>query len=378
MEMTIGANIKRLRMAKGITQEQLSSAMNVTCAAVSKWERSETYPDITLLQPLAYYFGVSLDELMGYNQEKIQAEIDDAITLYLSYWKKNDWKKAQETIAQAYRDYPNDYRIMHYYMWDIGGGWADNNPEVLISHKDEFLAICDKILEGCTEEGLRLNAWNMRAKILHAQGDTDKAMEIYKTKFASWYHTCGQKAEQLFAKDTKEYYFQVQKNMYELADFAADKLGRTVFFNPSLSMSEKTKSALKYGGMLLNIFDETGEDFFLAIAVSFLGRMENDLTYRGGADDEVISVMDKHLYAAKLITERLNLNEPLYRAYYDIHRDAAQSGYFEWILNYHFNAKDGRRAQLLNNADYVDVLNKYRKVRSKWLLRFAACSLIIL
>ena len=41
MEMRIGANIKRLRTAKNITQEQLSAAMNVTCAAVSKWERGE-------------------------------------------------------------------------------------------------------------------------------------------------------------------------------------------------------------------------------------------------------------------------------------------------------------------------------------------------
>ena len=44
MEMTIGANIKRLRTAKNITQEQLSVAMNVTCAAVSKWERGTTLP----------------------------------------------------------------------------------------------------------------------------------------------------------------------------------------------------------------------------------------------------------------------------------------------------------------------------------------------
>ena len=359
MEMTIGTNIKRLRTAKGITQEQLSLAMNVTCAAVSKWERSETYPDITLLQPLAYYFGVSLDELMGYNQEKIQAEIDDAIALYKSY-RMSDWKKAREVITKAYHDYPNDYRIMNYYMWEIGGGSADNSPEVLISHKDEFFAICDKILEGCTEERLRLDAWNMRAKIFHAQGDTDKALEIYKTKFASWYATCGQKTEQLFAKDTEEYYFNVQKNMYELADFAADKLGRTVFFNPSLSMAKKAERALKCGDMLLNIFEETDEDFFIAISESFLGRMENDLYYRGGTDDEVISVMDKRLYAAKLLTERMSLNQPLYRAYYDKHRDAVQSGYFEWILNYHLNAKEGRRAQLLSNADYVDVLNKYR------------------
>ena len=65
MKITIGTNIKRLRSDKGITQEQLAEAMNVTCAAVSKWERSESYPDISMLQPLAFYFGVSLDELMG-------------------------------------------------------------------------------------------------------------------------------------------------------------------------------------------------------------------------------------------------------------------------------------------------------------------------
>ena len=44
MEITIGTNVKRLRAEKGVTQEQLAEAMNVTCAAVSKWERGETPP----------------------------------------------------------------------------------------------------------------------------------------------------------------------------------------------------------------------------------------------------------------------------------------------------------------------------------------------
>ena len=95
MEMTIGANIKRLRTAKNITQEQLSVAMNVTCAAVSKWERGETYPDITLLQPLAYFFEVTLDELMGYDQKKVQADIDETIALYRKHWKDS---KGREII----------------------------------------------------------------------------------------------------------------------------------------------------------------------------------------------------------------------------------------------------------------------------------------
>ncbi len=64
MNILIGENIKRLRKEKNITQEQLAVAMNVTCAAVSKWERAETYPDITLLSPLAFYFGITIDELI--------------------------------------------------------------------------------------------------------------------------------------------------------------------------------------------------------------------------------------------------------------------------------------------------------------------------
>ena len=141
MEMTIGANIKRLRSAKNITQEQLSVAMNVTCAAVSKWERGETYPDITLLQPLAYFFEVTLDELMGYDQKKVQAGIDETISLYRKH--RTD-RKGREIIVRAYHDYPNDYWIMHYYMWNIAGDLADNDPAVLVGHKEEFHAVCEK------------------------------------------------------------------------------------------------------------------------------------------------------------------------------------------------------------------------------------------
>ena len=356
MEMTIGANIKRLRTSQNITQEQLSVAMNVTCAAVSKWERGETYPDITLLQPLAYFFGVTLDELMGYNQEKIQAQIDEVIALYRQHW--ND-KKGREIIVKAYHDYPNNYWIMYYYMWNIGGDLADNDPAVLIAHKDEFLAICEKILEGCTEESLRLGAWNMRAKILHAEGKTDEALEIYKTKFIDWYTTSGQKIEQLFAKDTSEYYFHVQKNMYELVDFAADKLGRTVFFNPSLSMKEKTERAVKCGDLMLNAFEETGEAFFLMLARSFLGRMENDLCYRGGTNEQVIAVMDKELSVTKKTEDMRTKNEALNRAF-DRYSEAKSGNFFKFNLDLRTNAKGGRRAELLKSSDYRAVLDKYR------------------
>ena len=357
MKMTIGANIKRLRAAKEITQEQLSVAMNVTCAAVSKWERGETYPDITLLQPLAYYFGVTLDELMGYDQEKIAADIDEVLAAYVAHIHDEE---GRAIITKAYRDYPNDYRIMSRYMWTIAGDLADNDPAVLLTHKDELLSICHKILEGCTDDRLRLGAWNMEAKLLHAEGRTDEALALYRTKFTSWYGTVGQKCEQLFAKETEEYYTQLHVNMYQLADFAADKLGRSIIFSPSLSDAEKTAQTLLYGDLLLNAVAETGDDFFLLLAVAFLSRVENDLCYRGGSVEAITAIMEKNLRAVRLLSDRLEANDTLKVAYLDGRSYLRGTDLLSWNLAYRVGATGGRRAELLGDPAYVAVLEEYK------------------
>ena len=64
--MTIGINIKRLRQNKGVTQEQLGEVLGISGQAVSKWENESALPDIMTLPKLADYFGISIDELMGY------------------------------------------------------------------------------------------------------------------------------------------------------------------------------------------------------------------------------------------------------------------------------------------------------------------------
>jgi len=359
MEMTIGANIKRLRTAKNITQDQLSVAMNVTCAAVSKWERGETYPDITNLQPLAYFFGVTLDELMGYDQEKIQAHIDEVLLLYKKLWR-SDPAKAREIIIKAHNDYPNDYMIMSNYMWNIAGDLADNDSAVLIAHKDEFLTICERILEGCTDEKIRLSAWNMRAKILHAEGKTDEALAIYQTNFADWFTTGAQKTEQLFAKDTDEYYYYLRKNMYELIAFAGDKLGRAIFFDSSLTMKEKALKAKKYGRLMLNAFDETGDIFFAGLAEAFLGRMRNDMTFRGGYDEDIIDLLDMNLYAAKQIAKAVKLDNAVRQAYFPDRVTVAADDFLVWMVDSLLHPNGGRHAELLKNPQYAAVLEKYR------------------
>lgn len=76
--MSLSDNIRRLRLEKDLTQEQLATKLGVSAQAVSKWETSETYPDGTLLVPLANALDASLDILFG-NEKIAMADVSGKI-----------------------------------------------------------------------------------------------------------------------------------------------------------------------------------------------------------------------------------------------------------------------------------------------------------
>lgn len=244
MNIYIGENIKRLRLGKQITQEQLSVAMGVSSAAVSKWEREETLPDITLLPMLAHYFAVSIDDLMGYDAARIEEDIRRFLEERSRLFKAGKKAEYVRMSEEAYRQYPNDYRVMRCYMWDLVGDYADNDPAVILAHKEELLLLCGKILGGCYDPFLRLDAINMQGKILHAEGKTQEAVALYEKEMPDWYMTRGQKTEQLFAKDTPGFARQLRINMLELGSFTANKKCKELWFSRNLTMEEKKDAAV--------------------------------------------------------------------------------------------------------------------------------------
>lgn len=294
MKIKIGENIKRLRKAKNVTQEQVAEVLGISVTAVSKWERGETYPDITLLFPLAHYFEVTLDELMGYDEEKVQAEIKAVLENYRSLWLTEP-EKARRIIETAYREYPDDYEVMHHYMWNLAGDMADNEGKTLLDHKEEFLGICEKILSGCTEETIRLNAWNMKAKLLHAEGKTEEALAIYREKYPNWYDTRDQKAEQLFAKDTPEFKQYLKENLYELTGFAADKKMKDTWFCEEGSVSEKVRTSLQLAEAMEKMRKHTGNEELLLSEYVVYVCLQGYLQRFGaeGADEKAIDARRK-------------------------------------------------------------------------------------
>ena len=354
MKITIGANIKRLRTEKGVTQEQLAEAMNVTCAAVSKWERGDTYPDITALQPLAFYFGVSLDTLMGYDKEKYEKEIDDILN---EYRRTGD----RQIIEKAYREYPNDCRIMYSYMWSFGVYDAEPDLGLARKHKEVLEKICDKILDGCTDIGIRTGAWKMKAILLHAEGKTEEALKIHSEHAVSWYQTFEQLNEQLFTKDRPEFLYWASRNMYELVDFGADKLVKSKFYDREIPYDKMVSALEKTGDGLYALGCELDEAYLLAQAETIFGRLRCDLIareFRGAADEDIIRITGKNLAAAKKLSELCKKDKPCFDALVRWHNT---DDLLSFTINSALSWGNPRNKKLLENKAYKDVIEKYRQ-----------------
>lgn len=66
---TVGHRVRAQREKLGLKQHDIANALQVSPQAVSKWERGENAPDISLLVPLVKLLGISTDNLLGYHAE---------------------------------------------------------------------------------------------------------------------------------------------------------------------------------------------------------------------------------------------------------------------------------------------------------------------
>ena len=66
----IKVRLRELREQKGVTQKEVAKAVGCTPTVYSRYERGEREPDISTLCSLADYFRVSIDLLIGYNNQQ--------------------------------------------------------------------------------------------------------------------------------------------------------------------------------------------------------------------------------------------------------------------------------------------------------------------
>ena len=88
----VGEQIAALRKAKGLTQSELGERIGVSFQAVSKWERGETLPDITLLPDLAKILETTIDYILLGNEKVME---------YKGKFTVTDMKKGLNCLKNA-------------------------------------------------------------------------------------------------------------------------------------------------------------------------------------------------------------------------------------------------------------------------------------
>ena len=358
MELNIGTNIKRLRISKGLTQEQLADLLCVSHAAVSKWELKVTYPDITMLFPLAQIFDVSIDHLIGYDEEKAKAEVDEIVNEYHKLGVIGDFDKQRELVRTAGIKYPHDYRIMVRKMWIVAGGSEGNDVKRLRENMDEINDICDRILSGCTQDSIRADAVDMKAKLLHANGKTDAAIELLST-LPSWHSKI--MIEQLFEKDTNEFRFWNKRNCYGMLDVAAIKLARTTCFDNTLTVEEKISSIECMGEAFFEMSKRKDMGAFCICEKAVYAILAGMLTSDNTSIDEIIRIRNKEFCAMKRIMNLALTDEVLRTVIENIYNTQDIIAFESHRL---LNSPHPQFTSLRKFPSYVDMLNGWAKKRS--------------
>lgn len=161
MTLYISENIRKLRLEREITQETLADFLGVTFQSVSRWERGEGYPDITMLPEIAEFFKVSVDELLGVNKAKNEAELVKLLEEHDRHFR--DEKSMWDSINKLKEKYPSDFRVQLRYMsmlLTVGGdSFADYEPKIL--------SIYENIQKNCTDDTIRIAAKNQYINYLY-------------------------------------------------------------------------------------------------------------------------------------------------------------------------------------------------------------------
>lgn len=91
--MTIGEQIQRIRIQKGLTQERLAEMLEVSRQSVSKWELGQAIPDVEKIIRMSELFDVSTDTLLLRNPEDAE-EKKNPLHLGSVYLVVKDFEKS--------------------------------------------------------------------------------------------------------------------------------------------------------------------------------------------------------------------------------------------------------------------------------------------
>lgn len=169
MDIIIDKNLQKLRSERGNTQEELAEFLSVSSQAVSKWERGESIPEVTLLPRIAAYYNVSVDDLLGVGEIRKREKLEEYYAKSKKLQNKGLVEENMKLWREAQSEFPNDLKVLVSLMYAL--------YDVQEPNEDEVIALGERILRESTDNRDRESAVQILCFTYDAIGNTEKAKE---------------------------------------------------------------------------------------------------------------------------------------------------------------------------------------------------------
>lgn len=321
MQLNIGNKIRELRKRDGHTQEALAEAIGVTSQAISRWEANGGYPDMETIPSIANFFGVSIDELFGYENDR-EKKVDEIVSRIdeMNFQNNGVDINIDECISlarEAIIEFPANEKVLfslgsvlynagyvrygEYHLTDSEGyDVYDVERHREYAEWREAISIFEKLL-GTLEAGTMRDITIQKLTQLYLNtGEHERARAIIET-LPSIY---GSREFLLInAADGKEHAAAYGKALLRCVRASAELIvGAVISYEQNMSPSDKADSIIS----AIGLFEHVCTDGNYGVHNSFISRMYSLLSvylWVCGKRDEAFEALDRSLEHFKKFEE---------------------------------------------------------------------------
>ena len=184
MELYIGQNLKNFRKARNLTQEEVAKHLGISFQSISKWERNDGYPDITMLPVLAHYYGVTIDELIGMNELESAQALEEINKQWAENRSNNNHSANVRLMRDALKLYPNNALLLVQLSASLER--LDGTETEKQEYLRQSIEVQEQIISYCDDSEVRGSVLFNIAHAYYRYGDYDKAL-AYAEKLPNAY-----------------------------------------------------------------------------------------------------------------------------------------------------------------------------------------------
>lgn len=134
-------NLRRLRLEKKLTQEQLANILGVSVQSVSRWECGNTLPDVMLLPEIAKLYSVTVDDLYRADARGYSSYAQRLLSVYEASGRSEDFLAAEQAFfrmsaEELTADDLRSWGVLYHYMMKHSAKLAQQKLEQAMEHPE--------------------------------------------------------------------------------------------------------------------------------------------------------------------------------------------------------------------------------------------------